>query len=160
MSARFALNDDPALRRARFTQAVTATTGIDEAMVTTLVVRFYAAARQDPLLGPVFAQVRDWDAHIARVTDFWSSVALMSGRYHGSPLAAHQPFPLGKAHFSRWLALWSETARATCPPAAAGRFIFLAQRMAASFTRVLLVPPGEPAREPSPLSGKHPAPGV
>ncbi|MGH7121301.1 MAG: group III truncated hemoglobin, partial [Acetobacteraceae bacterium] len=147
---------DPALRRAHFTEAVTATTGIDEAMVAAQVTHFYAAARRDSLLGPVFAKVRDWDAHIARVTDFWSSVVLMGGRYHGSPLAVHQPFPLTEAHFSRWFALWSETAWATCPPAAAKRFIMLAQRMVTSFSRVILVSPAAPACEPSGLAGKRP----
>lgn len=143
MVAKSEPEEDPAARRARFTEAVTASTGIDEPMIATLVRRFYAAARQDALLGPVFAQVRDWDAHIARITDFWSSVVLMSGRYHGDPLAAHRPFPLDEAHFSRWLALWAETARATCPPAAAERFILLSQRIAASLSRALTSPPGE-----------------
>ncbi len=134
-----------------------ATTGIDEAMIATLVQRFYAAAREDPLLGPVFAQVRDWDTHIARITDFWSSVVLMSGRYHGNPLAAHQPFLLGEAHFSRWLGLWAETARASCPPSAAECFILLAQRIAASLSRALATPLGTPALEPNeaPAASDH-----
>lgn len=148
MSAHPAPGEDPALRRTRFTEEVTAATGIDEAMIATLVQRFYAAARDDLLLGPVFAHVRDWDRHIARITDFWSSVALMSGRYHGNPLAAHLPLLLGEAHFSRWLALWAETAKASCPPSAAERFILLAQRIAASLSRALAILPNAPAIEP------------
>ena len=47
---------------------------------------------------------------------FWSSVALMSGRYHGQPMAKHLPLPIDARHFDRWLALFETTARDLCPP--------------------------------------------
>ena len=51
-------------------------TGIDEAMIESLVRTFYARVRHDPLIGPVFeSKVQDWDAHIGRLCTFWSSVA-------------------------------------------------------------------------------------
>ena len=35
---------------------------------------FYAAVRQDTLLGPIFStHVRDWDRRLANLMDFWSS---------------------------------------------------------------------------------------
>jgi truncated hemoglobin YjbI len=34
---------------------------------------------------------------------FWSSVALMSGRYHGQPMEKHLPLPIDARHFDRWL---------------------------------------------------------
>jgi hemoglobin len=108
-------------------------TGIDEAMIERLVHGFYARARRDPLIGPIFeSRVHDWDAHLARMCAFWSSVALMSGRYHGQPMAAHLPLPLDAAHFERWLALFAETARDLCPPDAAAHFVTRAQRIAQS----------------------------
>jgi hemoglobin len=125
------------VRRSEYAAAVGDETGIDEALIALQVRRFYAAARRDPLLGPVFVGVTDWEAHLTRIMEFWSSVALMAGRYHGNPLAAHRPLPISEAHFARWLALWSETAAATCPPQAAARFASLAERIAASLSRAL-----------------------
>jgi hemoglobin len=112
---------------------IVARTGIDEAMIRRLVHGFYDRARLDPLLGPVFAsKVGDWDHHLAKMCDFWSSVALMSGRYHGQPMVAHLPLPIGTPHFDRWLELFGETAQALCPPAAAAHFLERAYRIADS----------------------------
>lgn len=119
-------------------------TGIDEAMIKRLVGTFYARARLDPLIGPIFANtVQDWDEHIARLCAFWSSVALMSGRYHGQPKVAHLPLPIHGPHFDRWLALFGETARAVCPPAAAAHFLERAQRIADSLETGIAVQKGD-----------------
>lgn len=108
-------------------------TGIDDAMIERLVRTFYARARLDPLIGPIFAKaVKDWDEHIARLCAFWSSVALMSGRYHGQPMVAHLPLPIHSPHFDRWLELFAETAQEVCPPAAAAHFLERAHRIADS----------------------------
>ncbi len=98
-----------------------------------LVTRFYGRVREDELLGPVFARVQDWDEHLAKLGDFWSSVVLMTGRYHGSPMRAHLPLSLVGDHFDRWLDLFEQTAREVCPPAAAALFIDKARRIADSF---------------------------
>lgn len=63
---------------------------------------------------------------------FWSSVALMSGRYHGQPMAKHLPLPVDARHFDRWLTLFEQTARDLCPPKAAEHFVMLARRIAES----------------------------
>ncbi|HEY8289062.1 MAG TPA: group III truncated hemoglobin, partial [Acetobacteraceae bacterium] len=81
-------------RRAAITREIEAVTGLDEPTLERLVRTFYGAARLDPLIGPIFDRVKDWEAHIAQITAFWSSVALMSGRYHGQPMAAHMPLEL------------------------------------------------------------------
>jgi hemoglobin len=125
--------DHPASRRADVTADVVQRTGIDEAMIERLVRRFYDKVRGDPLLGPVFAaRIADWEPHLLRMTDFWSSVALMSGRYHGRPMEKHMKLPVDAEHFDRWLALFQETAGEVCPPAAACHFIERAQRIAES----------------------------
>ena len=110
-----------------------AKTGITEAMIERLVRGFYAKVRKDAVLAPVFeARIADWEPHLKRMCAFWSSVALMSGRYHGTPMAKHMPLPVDAGHFDRWLELFEATARELCPPAAATHFVELARRIAAS----------------------------
>jgi hypothetical protein len=71
-------------RRASLTRDIMAETGIDEAMIGRLVRTFYREIRADAILGPIFnTRITNWDAHIEKLCAFWSSVALMSGRYHG-----------------------------------------------------------------------------
>lgn len=118
--------------------------GIDEPMIERQVHAFYATVRHDPLIGPIFeARVRDWDKHLGRMCAFWSSVALMSGRYNGTPMQVHAPMPIASPHFGRWLELWGETARRDCPPEAADRFILLASRIARSLEHGVAVHRGE-----------------
>ncbi len=124
---------DGSERRSLIIQDIRDRTGIDEAMIEALVTAFYAQVRQDPLIGPIFEEkVRDWDLHLQKLCAFWSSVALMSGRYHGQPMQAHVSLPVGKEHFDRWLELFETTAKAVCPPAAAAHFIERAYRIADS----------------------------
>ncbi len=120
-------------RREAMTAQIQAETGIDEIMIERLVRNFYARVRDDEVLGPIFAaKITDWEPHLQNMFAFWSSVALMSGRYHGQPMARHLPLPIDARHFDRWLALFAETARMVCPPAAAERFILLSRRIAES----------------------------
>lgn len=120
-------------RRAAIVAALQAETGIDEAMIEQLVRRFYETVRADPLIGPVFAaRITDWEPHLQRMMAFWSSVALMSGRYHGQPMQKHLPLPIHADHFDRWLAIFKETAIELCPPKAAAHFLERAQRIAES----------------------------
>lgn len=120
-------------RREQMTAEIAARTGITETMIERLVHAFYAKVREDVVLAPVFeARIRDWERHLKQMCAFWSSVALMSGRYHGTPMAKHLPLPVDAGHFDRWLALFEATARELCPPEAALHFIERAQRIAAS----------------------------
>ena len=125
--------EEAAARRNLLVQDVIERTGITEAMIGELVTTFYGRVREDDLLGPVFAVVQNWDEHLAKLRDFWSSVVLMSGRYHGQPMRAHMPLKLAGDHFDRWLDLFEKTAVEVCPPAAADLFIDKARRIADSF---------------------------
>ncbi|MDQ0468620.1 group III truncated hemoglobin [Labrys wisconsinensis] len=117
---------------------------IDEALIRRLVEQFYARARTDAAIGPIFAAaVADWDEHIARITDFWSSVMLRTGRYDGRPLRPHLRLPLEERHFDRWLALFEETARELCPPEVAALFLDRARRIADSFEMAIGTQRGE-----------------
>ncbi|MCC7426268.1 MAG: group III truncated hemoglobin [Alphaproteobacteria bacterium] len=119
--------------RAAIQAEIAARTGIDEAMIERLVRGFYTKVRADQMLGPVFdKRIADWEPHLLRMMAFWSSVALMSGVYHGRPMEMHLPLPVDARHFDRWLALFEETARELCPPAAAEHFIERARRIAES----------------------------
>lgn len=120
-------------RRERITGEIISQTGIDEAAIERLVRQFYAEVRRDPVLGPIFdARIMDWDPHLQQMCAFWSSVMLMSGRYHGNPMVKHLPLPIDAAHFDRWLALFEETSRKVCTPAAAAHFNERARRIAES----------------------------
>jgi hemoglobin len=120
-------------RREEITAGIAARTGITESMIERLVHGFYAKVRADALLGPVFhARIRDWDPHLAQMCAFWSSVALMTGRYHGTPMAKHLPLPVDATHFDRWLELFEASAEEICPPEAAAHFIERARRIASS----------------------------
>lgn len=72
---------------------------------------FYAKVRDDALLGPVFdAHVNDWDHHLGKMVDFWSSTLRGTVRYRGTPMPKHAALPgLEPALFHRWLALFRET---------------------------------------------------
>jgi hemoglobin len=118
-------------RRLQITTEIAERTGIDDPMIERLVRTFYEAVRTDDLIGPVFAErITDWEPHLQRMCEFWSSVALMSGRYHGQPMVKHMPLPVEGRHFDRWLELFERTARQVCPPVAAEHFIERARRIA------------------------------
>lgn len=119
--------------RPAMTASLMAETGLDEAILTALVHRFYDKVRADPVLGPIFAaRINDWEPHLARMVEFWGSVALMTGCYHGSPVTKHADLPVTWAHFERWLVLFRETAGQVCPPAGAAHVIARAERIARS----------------------------
>ena len=123
----------PAERREQIVADITARTGITEAMIERLVRSFYERVRADEMLGPIFdARIRDWEPHLQQMCAFWSSVALMSGRYHCAPMPKHLPLPVDATHFDRWLALFEATAAEVCPPEAAAHFLERAHRIAAS----------------------------
>jgi hemoglobin len=123
---------------------------ITDTAISTLVTRFYGKARQDPTIGPLFnAVVSDWDEHFVKLTDFWSSVMLTTGRYHGNPMAAHLKHPIKPEFFARWLALWHETAAEMFAPEEALQFGAKAERIAESLKLALFYRPGTiPVRPP------------
>lgn len=79
--------------------------------LTALVHGFYADVRANPLLGPVFeAALHDrWEAHLARMVDFWSTVALGSKSFRGNVFSKHMALSgVTPAHFAAWVKLWGE----------------------------------------------------
>jgi hemoglobin len=132
MSAPQAVASGPE-RREEITAQIVARTGITEAMIEQLIRAFYDKVRADAVLGPIFeARIRDWEPHLAQMFAFWSSVALMTGRYHGTPMVKHNRLPVDAGHFDRWLGLFEQTAREICPPQATEHFMDRARRIASS----------------------------
>jgi hemoglobin len=87
----------------------------DPAEIAELVRRFYADVAQDDLLGPMFNDVArvDWSEHLPKLTAFWCRALLSMPGYEGNPYRSHQLIharrPFTRAHFERWLDLFSET---------------------------------------------------
>lgn len=110
----------------------------DQPPVTTdeirvMVERFYEHAREDELLGPVFAQrVQDWDAHYDTMTRFWSSAVLRAGTYSGRPIEKHRIDGLNAQHFVNWVQRFSHVVEREFGPQRAQVFIELSRRMAVS----------------------------
>jgi hemoglobin len=118
--------------------SMTAETPITETEIANIVERFYAKVRVDPEIGPVFNDaVRNWDAHLALLKDFWSTVLLTTGRYKGNPLLAHFPLPIEEKYFARWLKLFSETAKEVVPASQAAIIMRKADLIAMNMKRVL-----------------------
>ena len=113
-------------------------TELDEAAIERLVRQFYGQVRSDPMLGPVFAHAIGedddaWEAHFARLTDFWTSVMLRSGRYHGDPFSVHLRLPdITPAMFERWLGVFHATSAALFTADIAAEFGEKAERIARS----------------------------
>lgn len=105
-----------------------------EQEVADLVHAFYARARQDELLGPVFeAHVADWDQHLAHLVDFWSSILRRTGRFSGAPMPKHSALAgLSAELFQRWLALFHATTRAQPNRAMGAHADRIAQQIAQS----------------------------
>jgi hemoglobin len=82
-----------------------------ETEITGMVHAFYSRVHEDALLGPVFAaHVADWDVHLNRMVDFWSSALRGTARYRGTPMVKHAALPgLDAAMFRRWLELFRQT---------------------------------------------------
>ena len=111
---------------------------ITEAEIASLVDRFYAKVREDDEIGPLFHQeVQNWDAHLALLKDFWSTVLLATGRYKGNPLMAHFRLPIEERDSGRWLALFTETASEVMIPPQAVIVANKAHLIAINIKRVL-----------------------
>lgn len=116
---------------------------IDEAVLPELLEAFYGRVRRDDLLGPVFNDaVHDWDEHLSRIADFWSSVMLTTGRYKGNPVAKHLAHAsrITPAMFERWLDLWAGTTNDMLPARGARALQEKAARIAESLQLALRFP--------------------
>lgn len=120
---------------------------MDEAGLRTLVDSFYERVRADAELGPIFNDaIDDWPEHLGRLTDFWHSVMLTSGRYKGQPMPAHMKHRarITPELFQRWLGLWARTTGELMEPQAAAAMQEKAGRIAESLQLALFYRPDTP----------------
>ena len=129
---------------------------LTEPLIRAVVEAFYAEARHDPVIGPVFNRIiapEAWPHHLDIITDFWSSMLLGTGRYGGRPMPKHMAIPeLSDQHFQRWLTLFRQTAEKLCPPDVAALFIERSERIANSFRMNIAMRRGEDITGMAPLT--------
>lgn len=119
---------------------------LNAAVIRRVVEAFYAKARQDALLGPVFnGIVEDWDAHIEKVSAFWRYATRLDRTYNSR---GFMPAHVGHGQIQasllpRWLFLFRQTATEICTEQVARVLIDIAERMAESIEMSL-------ARRPRP----------
>jgi hemoglobin len=102
--------------------------------ITTLVHEFYDGVRADPELGPVFdAAIEDWEPHLARMVEFWSTTMLGTRSFQGNVYGKHMALSgVRPEHFQRWIALFQQTVDRLFEPAVAEEFRLVASRIAQS----------------------------
>ena len=137
-----------ALAARREFAAHSATIGISEEFIGRLVETFYGRIRADVVLGPIFeTAIQDrWPTHLAKMKEFWSSIAFVNGRYSGKPMQAHAKLlpELQPWHFEIWLRLFRETVDEIAPtPEAAAFFISRSERIAESLQLGLFYRPDQ-----------------
>lgn len=116
--------------------------------VRVLVHQFYGKVREDEVLGPVFylALGEDWGPHLAKLTEFWSTVVLGTHSFQGNVYGTHMALSdIEPEHFERWLGLFKETVNALFDEEDASQFMSMAHRVASSlqigyFGDVLVTP--------------------
>lgn len=88
---------------------------------------FYADVRQHAVIGPIFAaHITDWNAHLAKITEFWALQTGGSSAYRGGFAGAHLALGLRPDHFQHWLGLWELNSARQLPPREAAEMITLA----------------------------------
>ncbi len=93
---------------------------LDRAGLRRLVDAFYVDVRRDELLGPVFASaIHDWEPHLQRMTEFWSTVMLGTRSFKGNVYQKHvalaETSNVKPEHFLRWITLWHRHTDAMFP---------------------------------------------
>lgn len=107
---------------------------ITDAQIAAVIEEFYAAIRQHPGLGPVFAaHVTDWPAHEAKIANFWKNAIRHERVYDGNPMAVHKTAGnVRPGMFIPWLALFDRVLQRNLPAETAEAWSALAHRIGQS----------------------------
>lgn len=101
------------------------------AKLAILVRNFYASLQIHPTLGSIFAaNVENWPAHYARLTEFWSLQTGGPSQYRGRLLHTHAALNLRPEYFDLWLMQWRQSCRLHFEEPEAGEIIALAESLA------------------------------
>lgn len=110
-------------------------TAITEESIHLMVDTFYDRVRKDAVLGPVFdhALHGNWETHLPRMYDFWSTVLLDTKRFQGNVYGKHMALTgITKEHFVRWLAIFKDTLAQLYDEKTANEIAQIAERIAGS----------------------------
>jgi|SRR5690606_38467258 len=83
--------------------------------VVLLVDSFYSQVRVNPVIGFIFNDVVkvNWEHHLPKMYDFWSSILLKDHSYSGNPMKIHIDLskitPLTEVEFLEWLRIFNST---------------------------------------------------
>ncbi|MCW1918646.1 group III truncated hemoglobin [Rhodobacter sp. KR11] len=113
---------------------------VTDAQIDLVVAEFYAAIRQHPGLGPVFAaHVTDWPAHEAKIAGFWRNAIRSDRSYEGNPMRVHQRAgDVRPGMFIPWLGLFDTVLRRNLEPPTAEAWSALAHRIGESLMMGLM----------------------
>lgn len=109
--------------------------GVDREFISGLVREFYRRVRANPRLGPIFAReiTGDWEPHLEKMTEFWSSVILKTANYQGRPVPAHLKLAdVTEEDFRTWLGIFAQTTGDLCTEDVAAVFNEKAETIARS----------------------------
>ncbi len=88
----------------------------NRADISFLVHQFYAKIRADKEIGFYFNMIiKDWDAHLEKLTDFWETNLFAVRKYKGNPHAVHNEVDahfgdkITANEFGIWLNHWVQT---------------------------------------------------
>ena len=108
-----------------------------------LIKPFYIDVRQHAALGPIFnAQIQDWPAHLAHITEFWARQTGGPSQYPGGFAGAHLPLGILPSDLQHWLGLWEFNCRRQLAAREADEMIALAQRIGGQLQKILSGRPG------------------
>lgn len=78
-----------------------------------IVDEFYKRIRKDEEIGWIFNEmIKDWDAHLSKITDFWNMHLFKANAYFGNPIEAHNrvdvfaDYKITPHDFGTWLYYW------------------------------------------------------
>ena len=76
-----------------------------------LVDTFYSEVQKDELIGVIFNEKigNRWPEHLEKMYQFWETILLEVHTYTGSPFPPHKELPVAKAHFDRWMEIFTKT---------------------------------------------------
>ena len=123
-------------------------TEITDTDIIQLVDRFYGRIEQHSDLGPVFVDAigNNWQPHLNKMYDFWSSVLNGTGRYGGRPMPVHMNLKerLNADMFKSWLQLFGQTAAEILNDSQQAYVMEKAYRIANSFYLNIFFDPADP----------------
>ena len=120
---------------------------INEENIELLVRSFYAKICKDKKLAPIFIITigetdEEWEPHLQTMCNFWSSIMLSSGKYHGSPVQKHVELPeFDSELFDHWLMLFEKTAAEIYELSIVERYEAKSRRIADSLKLMLYYKP-------------------